>query len=198
MTRARARCATAYTTPRFRGCQTDHPMIRSEPRVPGRARGTLPVNAGAKSARDGAAGCRAACAGACRRGGGAAGARAGEGDRRPAPRDSGDPDRVPGRRPLPAARRPGSREDAPNQEAGRGGRSALQPDPVHAGPDAVGHSRGRSHRGGSCNREARHPFHSRSDLRQHHSRRPRSTAHRPKRRRRSSRRCRSIRSRSTA
>ena len=132
------------------------------------------------------------------RGGRAARARAGQGHRRPAARHPRDPDRVPGRRPLPAARRARPRQDAAHQEAGRGGRPQVQPHPVHARPDAVRHPRRGGDRGGPRDRQARHPVHPRARSSRTSSSPTRSTARRRRRRRRCSRRCRSTRSRSTA
>ena len=98
-------------------------------------------------------------------------ARARQGHRRPAARDPRDPDRVPRRRPLPAARRARAGQDAADQDARGGGRPQVQPHPVHAGPDAVRHPRHRGHRGGSRDRQAGDSLHPRADLREHHSRR---------------------------
>ncbi len=200
------RRATAYTTPRARGCQTsavagcrDSAVVSGEMMADVGSSGAKSPNSSANDqerARKRRAadderpatpnrrrhfclsdartpaypgqGTSADAARARRRNGGSARARAGEGDRRPAARRPRDPDRVPGRRALPAARRARAGEDAPHQEARRGRRPQVQPHPVHAGPDAVRHPRRRGHRGGSDDREARDPVHSRADLRQHH------------------------------
>ena len=82
-----------------------------------------------------------------------------------------DPDCLSRRRPLPAARRAGPRQDAADQEA-RGGRPPeVQPHSVHARPDAVRHPRHRGDRGRPVDRQAGDSLHPRPDLREHHPRR---------------------------
>ena len=66
---------------------------------------------------------------------------------------------------------PGPREDAAHQDARRGRRPEVQPHPVHAGPDAVGHPRHRGDRRGRDDGQAAHPVHPRARLREHHPRR---------------------------
>ena len=72
---------------------------------------------------------------------------------------------------------------------------SLQPHPVHARPDAVGHHRHRRPRGGPGHRPARVPLRAAGRSSPTSSSPTRSTARRPRRRRRCCRRCRSTASR---
>ena len=72
------------------------------------------------------------------------------------------------RRPLPAARRAGTREDAPDQDARRRGQPEVQPHSVHAGSDAVRHPRHGRDGGRHRDRPAADPVHRRADFREHH------------------------------
>ena len=74
----------------------------------------------------------------------------------------------------------------------------VQPHPVHARPDAVGHHRHRGDRGGSGDRSRAHPVSSPGRSSPTSSWPTRSTARRRRRSRRCSRRCRNTRSRSAA
>ena len=70
------------------------------------------------------------------------------------------------RRALPAGRRAGAGQDPPDLDARPGARPQVQPHPVHARPDAVGHHRDRDPRGGPRDRAARVQVRPRAGLRQ--------------------------------
>ena len=94
-------------------------------------------------------------------------------------------------RPLPLRRRARPGQDAAHLDAGRGAQPHLQPHPVHARPDAVGHHRHRRARGGSRHRPARASASSTGRSSPTSCWPTRSTARRPRPRRRCCRRCRS-------
>ena len=68
-----------------------------------------------------------------------------QGDRRPFRHRSRRPDLPLRRRPRPAGRRARPGQDAAGADAEPGARPAIQPHPVHARPDAVGHHRHQHH-----------------------------------------------------
>ena len=90
---------------------------------------------------------------------------------------------------------PGPGQDAADRDAGAGARPEVQPHPVHARPDAVGHHRHRHHPGGRGDRPPADGVRARADLRATSCWPTKSTARRPRRSRRCSRRCRSTASR---
>ena len=91
------------------------------------------------------------------------------GHRRPARARPPDPDRPAREQPRPARGRPGPRQDDARPDHRRRHRLHVQPDPVHAGPDARRHHRHEHpHRGG---RPARLPLPAGPDLRQPRPRR---------------------------
>ena len=118
----------------------------------------------------------------------------GSADRGPAGGGRGDPDRHPGRRARAADRRAGTRQDPDGLDGRRGARPHVQPGAVHPRPDAERHHRHRDHRGGSDHRETRRSGSCTGRSSPTSCWPTRSTARRPRPRRRCCRRCRSTRS----
>ena len=111
--------------------------------------------------------------------------------RRPGAGDRGPAGRAVRARALPARRRARPGQDAADPDAGRRAGADVQPHPVHARPDAGRHHRHRGAGGGPRDRPPRVPVRARADLRATSCWPTRSTARRPRRRRRCCRRCRS-------
>ena len=100
-------------------------------------------------------------------------------------------------RPCAAGRRAGPRQDQAGRDHGHGARARRAAHPVHAGPDAVRHSRHRG-AGGDAGRQAQLPLHLRAGVRAAADGRRDQPRLARARSRRCCRRCRSITSRSRA
>ena len=117
--------------------------------------------------------------------------RDGQGHRRPARGARGAADRHLRPRPLPADRRAGAGQDPDDPHPGRRPEPDLQPDPVHARPDALGHHRHRGDPGGQGDRRPPVQVPPRARSSPTSSWPTRSTGPRPRPRPPCSRRCRS-------